>query len=168
MPSPIVETPVVYAAGSNLGSLNCSPRTIMAQAMRAILLASATAATLIGRRSIICASQRRRVPCCRAYRITAMAPVTSSHRKYRFPCFEILPRRSLPPVECCLGTSPIQAARLRPDENSFQSPTSETRAVATIGPTPGICSSRRLSSLERCQAWMRFSIAPISAAIAAC
>ena len=70
MPSPIVETPIVYAAGSNLGSLNCSPRTIMAQAMRAILLASATAATLIGRRSIICASQRRRVPCCRAYRIT--------------------------------------------------------------------------------------------------
>ena len=140
----------------------------MAQAMRAILLASATAATLIGRRSMICASQSRRVPCCRAYRITAMAPVMSSHRKYRFPCFEILPRRSLPPVECCLGTSPIQAARLRPDENSFQSTTSETRAVATMGPTPGICSSRRLSSLERCQAWMRFSIAPISAAIAAC
>ena len=53
-----------------------------------------------------------------------MAPVTSSHRRYRFPCFEILPRRSLPPVECCLGTSPIQAARLRPDENSFQSATS--------------------------------------------
>jgi hypothetical protein len=99
MPSPIVETPVVYAAGSNLGSLNCSPRTIMAQAMRAILLASATAATLIGRRSIICASQSRRVPCCRAYRITAIAPVTSSHRKYRFPCFEILPRRSLLPLE---------------------------------------------------------------------
>jgi hypothetical protein len=45
-----------YAAGNNLGSLNRSPRTIMAQAMRAILLASATAATLIGRRSI------RRVP----------------------------------------------------------------------------------------------------------
>jgi hypothetical protein len=32
-----------------------------------------------------------------------------------------------------LGTSPIQAARLRPDENTFQSPTSATRAVATIG-----------------------------------
>src|SRR5262249_9356688 len=41
-----------YAAGNNFGSLNRSPRTIMAQAMRAILLASATAATLIGRRSI--------------------------------------------------------------------------------------------------------------------
>jgi hypothetical protein len=34
-----------YAAGNNFGSLNRSPRTIMAQAIRAILLASATAAT---------------------------------------------------------------------------------------------------------------------------
>src|SRR5262249_3348354 len=32
-----------YIAGNNFGSLKCSPRTIMAQAMRAILLASATA-----------------------------------------------------------------------------------------------------------------------------
>src|SRR5262249_3360722 len=38
-------------------------------------------------------------------------------------------------VECCLGTNPIHAARLRPDENVFQSPTSATSAVATIGPT---------------------------------
>ena len=134
-PRQFVETPLVYAAvGSNLGSLNRSPRTIMAQAMRAILLANATAATLTGLRSMIRASHSRFVPCCRAYRMTAMAPVTRSHRKYRLPCFEILPRRSLPPVECCLGTSPIQAAKLRPDENSFQSPTSATRAVATSGP----------------------------------
>ena len=75
------------AAGSNLGSLNRSPRTIMAQAMRAILLASATAATLTGLRSMIRASQSRLVPCCRAYRMTAMAPATSSQRKYRLPCF---------------------------------------------------------------------------------
>src|SRR5262249_35425031 len=53
-------------------------------------------------------------------------------------------------------------------ENTFQSPTSATNAVATIGPTPGISSSRRLSSLERCQAWIRFSIATISALTAAC
>src|SRR6266511_2173037 len=151
-----------YAAGNNLGSLNRSPRTIMAQAMRAILFASATAATLIGRRSIRRASQGRFVPCWRAYRMTAMAPATSSQRKCRLPCFEIPPSRSLPPVECCLGTKPIHAARLRPDENVFQSPTSATNAVATIGPTPGISSSRRLSSLERCQAWLRFSMATIS------
>jgi hypothetical protein len=151
-----------YAAGNNFGSLKRSPRTIMAQAMRAILLASATAATLIGRQSIRRASQGRFVPCWRAYRITAMAPATSSQRKCRLPCFEILPSLSLPPVECCLGTKPIHAARLRPDENVFQSPTSATSAVATIGPTPGISSSRRLSSLERCQAWIRFSMAMIS------
>src|SRR5262249_18365466 len=95
--------------------------------------------------------------------MTAMAPATSSQRKCRLPCFEIPPSLCLPPVECCLGTNPIHAARLRPDENVFQSPTSATNAVATIGPTPGISSSRRLSSLERCQAWMRFSIATISA-----
>src|SRR5262249_22043996 len=95
--------------------------------------------------------------------MTAMAPATSSQRKCRLPCFEIPPSLCLPPVECCLGTKPIHAARLRPDENVFQSPTSATNAVATIGPTPGISSSRRLSSLERCQAWMRFSIATISA-----
>src|SRR5262245_29843809 len=46
-----------YAAGNNFGSLNRSPRTIMAQAIRAILLASATAATLVDRRSIRRASQ---------------------------------------------------------------------------------------------------------------
>jgi len=116
-----------YAAGNNFGSLNRSRRTIMAHAMRAILLASATAATLIGRSPIRRASQSR--------------------FKCRLPCFEVLRGLSLPPVECCLGTKLIHA--LRPDENIFQSPTSATSAVATIGPTPGISSSRRLSSLER-------------------
>ena len=48
--------------------------------------------------------------------MTAIAPTTSNHRKYRLPCLVILPSLSLPPVLCCLGTSPIQAARLRPDE----------------------------------------------------
>jgi hypothetical protein len=59
------------------------------------------------------------------------------------------PESLFAPVECCLGTKPIHAARLRPDVNSFQSPTSATSAVATIGPTPGISSNRRLSSHER-------------------
>jgi hypothetical protein len=75
-----------YVVGNNFGSLKCSPRTIMAQAIRAILLASATAATLIGRRSMRRASQGRFVPCWRAYRMTAMAPATSSQRKCRLPC----------------------------------------------------------------------------------
>ena len=51
--------------------------------------------------------------------MTAMAPATSSQRKCRLPCFEIVPSRSLPPVECCLGTKPIHAARLRPRRELF-------------------------------------------------
>jgi hypothetical protein len=46
---------------------------------------------------MIRASQSRFVPCCRAYRMTAIAPATSSHRKYRLPCFEIPPSRSCHP-----------------------------------------------------------------------
>jgi hypothetical protein len=58
--------PLRSYAASNLGSLNRSPRTIMAQATRAILLASATAATLSGLRSMIRVSHSRLVPCWRA------------------------------------------------------------------------------------------------------
>jgi hypothetical protein len=71
MPSPIgvadLSAGVCHAASNNFGSLYLSPRTMMAQAMRAILLASATAATLVGRRSINRASHGRfLVPCLRA------------------------------------------------------------------------------------------------------
>src|SRR6266404_6662526 len=31
----------------------------------------------------------------------------------------MLPSRSLPPLECCFGTSPIQAEKLRPDRKVF-------------------------------------------------
>src|SRR3981189_900382 len=78
--------------------------------------------------------------------MTAIAPTISNHRKYRLPCLVMLPSLSLPPVVCCFGTNPIQAARLRPEENVFQSPISATNAVAPIGPMPGISASRRLAS----------------------
>jgi len=66
----------------------------MAQAMHAILLASATAATLIGRQSIRRASQSRFVPCWRDMRRTEQAwpepgqrhrqgPVTAAQSKAR-------------------------------------------------------------------------------------
>src|SRR5258706_135207 len=64
----------------------------------------------------------------------------------------MLPSLSLPPVVCCFGTNPIQAATLRPDEKAFQSPISATNAVAPIGPMPGISASRRLASHPRCRA----------------
>jgi len=68
MPSPIgvadLSAGDCYAAIDSFGSLHLSPRTMMAQAIRAILLASATAATLVGRRSINRASHGRfLVPC---------------------------------------------------------------------------------------------------------
>ena len=54
----------------------------MAQAMRAILLASAIAATLVERRAISAASQGLRVePVCLARRITESAPTTKSFRR---------------------------------------------------------------------------------------
>ena len=67
-------------------------------------------------------------------------------------CLLILPSLSLPPLECCFGTSPIQAEKFRPDRKAFGSATLATRAVASAGPTPGISSSRLLVSLDRCQA----------------
>ena len=44
----------------------------------------------------------------------------------------------LAPLECCFGTSPIQAEKLRPDRKVRGSATLATRAVASIGPTPGM------------------------------
>jgi hypothetical protein len=58
----------------------------------------------------------------------------------------------LAPLECCFGTSPIQAEKFRPDRKAFGSATLATRAVASAGPMPGISSSRLLASLDRCQA----------------
>ena len=71
MPSPIgmADLPAnrPHAASASFGSLYLSPLTIIAQAIRAILFASATAATLVGRRSINLASHGRFwVPCLRA------------------------------------------------------------------------------------------------------
>ena len=59
------------------------------------------------------------------------------------------PSRSLPPVECCRGTSPIHAAKSRPDLKVLGSVTVEAMAVAPITPIPGTVSRRQLISLAR-------------------
>ena len=53
-------------------------------------------------------------------------------------CLLMLPSLSLPPLECCVGTSPIQAEKLRPDRKVLGSATLATKAVASSGPTPGM------------------------------
>src|SRR6266478_1999925 len=63
----------------------------------------------------------------------------------------MLPSLSLPPLECCFGTSPIQAEKFRPDRKAFGSAMVAARAVANTGPMPGQSSSRKLISLDRCQ-----------------
>src|SRR5882762_10397168 len=73
----------------------------------------------------------------------------------------MLPSLSLPPLEFCFGTSPIQAEKSRPDRNALGSATLATRAVASAGPTPGIASSLLLVSFDRCQAMMQRSNARI-------
>src|SRR5437660_1359014 len=98
--------------------------------MRAILLASATATTLKGRRARSCVSQRYFSGFCLARRKTECAPTTRMRRKQRSPCLEIGPSFCLPPVESCRGTSPIQAAKLRPDRKTVGSATVAAIALA--------------------------------------
>lgn len=67
--------------------------------MRAVLLASATAATFGGRRDGIACNHGADFPPLRAGRCTVVAPKISKVRKVGLPIFEIRPRRSLPPPE---------------------------------------------------------------------
>jgi hypothetical protein len=56
---------------------------------------------------------------------------------------------SLPPLEFCFGTSPIQAARSLLDLNAVGSGTDATMALGSTGPTPGTSSNRRPRSVDR-------------------
>jgi len=101
------------APAAAVGRRYTFPRTISAQATRAILLASATAATLRGLRcnrarnqSVICL-----LPGRTAAWITEVAPMTSRTRNRSLPARLMPPIRCLPPVECSFGVSPTQAAR---------------------------------------------------------
>src|SRR5882724_11894416 len=154
--------PALYLqAATTPGSRYRSPLAMIAQAIRAILLASATAATLVGRRARSLMIHGRFVPYRSAYRMTASAPTVSIERRYLLPCLVMPPSRSLPPLEFCLGTNPIQAAKLRAEAKARGSGTVATRAVASSGPMPGISASRRLMSLERWHAAIRRSMSRI-------
>src|SRR5712675_2764868 len=79
--TPVVRRDLDYAASAT-GSLYRSPLTIMAQTIRAMLLASAMAATLVGRRANKAVSHvRRLVIWILASRLTASAPAANRTRR---------------------------------------------------------------------------------------
>ena len=92
---------------------------IRAQMTRAILLAKATLTSIGGLRSSMPASHDPRGPFLVAQRTAALAPMMSSRRNVRSPIFEVAPSFCFPPVECCSGVSPSQAAKSRPRLGCF-------------------------------------------------
>jgi len=137
---------------------NSSLRLSMAQMMRAFLLATATIARFIPRPSRSALTHRLNgsdlVPDTRT---TDRAPCTNSVRRCLSPRLLMPIKRRLSPLECCLGTSPIQAAICRPFLNSLPSPTAAMTAVAVLGPTPHMPDIRRHSEFALKTASMRRS-----------
>src|SRR5437762_13990995 len=106
--------------------------------MRAILLASATAASLGGLRFSSATSQgdgwpRPRRTCW----ITAVAPATNRLRKTSSPARVILPSLVLLAVERSFGVSPMLAVKCRPVLYVLAPGLFIFNAVAPIGPIAG-------------------------------
>ncbi len=115
--------------------------------MRAILLASATATSILGLRASIRASQELgSAPRRSAQRTTVIAPMINSRLMSRWPIFDILPSRVLPPVEFCRGTRPSQVEKSRPLRKLAIGGAKASIADAQIGPIPGMLISRLASS----------------------
>src|SRR5215470_6148454 len=83
----------------------------------------------------------------------ARAPWISSLRTELSPRLLIPNKRVCPPVECCLGTNPHQAANCRPLVKPPTSPTAAINAVAVRGPMPGIGNRRWLSGCVVASTW---------------
>src|SRR5687768_12163724 len=101
--------------------------------MRADLLARATVAILTGLRARSCTAHGRRPASSRTVRITAVAPTTSSRRRWLPPCLLMPPSRSLPPELYGRGVRPSQAANCRPDRNIVASGTAAAIAEGSDG-----------------------------------
>jgi hypothetical protein len=69
-----------------------------------------------------------------AHFTTAAAPMISRRRMSRWPIFEVLPSRSLPPLECWRGVRPTQAAKSRPLAKVSQGGAKVVIAEAVIVP----------------------------------
>ena len=128
--------------------------------MRASRLASAAATSIRGLRASIRASHGSLVlPRRTALLTTAMAPRMNSRRRSRWPIFDTLPSRVLPPVPCWRGTRPSQAGKSRLRRKPSSGGASACKAIAHTGPIPGMLISRDVSSLRRASARICFSIA---------
>src|SRR2546429_1049366 len=119
--------------------------------MRAILLASATAASLGGLRFSSATSQgdgrpRPRRTCW----ITAVAPATNRLRKTSSPARVILPSLVLPAGGWAFGVSPSPAPDGPPGGDARGSGGFITRARAPLRPPPGSCAHPRLAAARAC------------------
>jgi hypothetical protein len=151
---------IAYAAGTAY----VAPRTISAQAIRAVLLANATATTFGRLRSSSRAAQTLPGLFCRANRKTAVAPIKEA------------PKVSVALLaDPDLAFGPATAVGLRrqsqlgrelatgPEQRRVDaSGTLAAIALAVIGPMPRIVASRRLASLVRCHLRISASIFSIS------
>src|SRR5258707_15782442 len=101
--------------------------------MRAILLASATAASFGGLRFSRASNQGDGRPRpLRTCWITAVAPATNGLRKTSSPARVILPSLVLPAVEWAFGVIPGQSPKCRPEEKAPGSGVFITRAAAPL------------------------------------
>ena len=78
---------------------------------------------------------------------TALAPWMRSFRKYVSPRLLIPSSVCLDPLECCFGTNPNHADKCLAFLNWWMSPILDTRALAVIGPIPGMSNNRLQASL---------------------
>jgi len=128
----------------------------MAQTARAILLANAIATSIFGLRSSIRASHEPGRMARRPIQFRRdIAPLISKRRMSDWPAFEMRPSRCRPPVECCLGTSPSQAAKSRPERKLSIDGAKASMASAVTGPIPGMVCKRRACSSPCPSAGMR-------------
>src|SRR6516225_4202873 len=109
----------------------------MAQSVRAILLASAIAASFLGLRASRLSNQSDAWPGL-AKRITAVAPSTSSFRRVSLPCRLMRPCRRLPPEELSVGVRPSHAAKCPPGTETRRIGHPESKAHRANWPDAGL------------------------------
>ena len=116
---------------------------MMAQMILASLLARAMAVSMRDLHASIRASHDPGFPPFRPLQwMIDIAPLISNLRISRGPIFEVRPKRCLPPLECCLGTSPSHAEKSLPRSKLSMAGAKASMTMAGTGPTPGMVRRR--------------------------